>query len=177
MKNVEDFKSIYETYKKFSAKVVFRMVKNTAVAEDISQEVMVKLFQIRDSVDITNEKKLRSFVFTMSVNKTKDYFKKAQVKREVNFLDVDVREESRSLEGDPLDTLLKMEKTEYQKLILERLKQKKPDHYDILIKVKVYDIPPASVAEEYGISVNVVNNRILRAKRWLMKELSKIYET
>ena len=34
----------------------------------------------------------------------------------------------------------------------------------------------ASVAEEYGISVNALNNRILRTKRWLKKELSKIYD-
>lgn len=177
MKKSEDFKYIYEKYKRYSAKVVFRIVKNTALAEDISQEVMVKLFQMRDELDTSNEKKLHSLVFTMSVNKAKDHFKKADVKRELYVLDNDGNEGLGNFSSDPLERLLRQEKTEYQKLVLQRFKEKKPDHYDILVKVKVLGIPPAAVAEEYGISVNVVNNRILRAKRWLLKELSQDYET
>jgi RNA polymerase sigma-70 factor (ECF subfamily) len=37
------------------------------------------------------------------------------------------------------------------------------------------DIPPEIVAQEYGITTNNVNNRILRTKHWLNKELQKIY--
>lgn len=177
MNKNEDFQYIYEKYKIFSAKVVFRIVQNTAVAEDISQEVMIKLFQMGEKLDITNEKKLRSLVFTMSTNKAKDYFRKREVKQEYNVVDVDGEKESRGFQPDPLDLLLKMEKTKYQNLILERFREKKPDHYDILIKVTVWNIPPASVAEEYGVSVNVINNRILRARRWLLKEMSQRYET
>lgn len=176
MNKNEDFQYIYEKYKKFSAKVVFRIVKNVAVAEDISQEVMIKLFQMGERLDTTNEKKLRSLIFMMSANKAKDYFRKSEVKQECNFLDVNDRKESCGFQPDPLEMLLKMEKTEHQNLILKRFKEKKPDHYDILIKVTVLNISPASVAEEYGVSVNVINNRILRARRWLLKEMSRSYE-
>lgn len=176
MNKNEDFKYIYEKYKKFSAKVVFRIVGNRTVADDISQEVMIKLFQMRERLDTANEKKLKSLIFVMSVNKTKDYFRKSEVKQEYSFLDVDKRKESSSFQPDPLELLLKMEKAEHQNMILKKFKEKKPDHYDILIKVTVLDIPPASVAEEYGVSVNVIHNRILRARRWLLKEMSRSYE-
>lgn len=177
MNKNEDFPYIYEKYKKFSVKVVFRIVKNMSVAEDISQEVMIKLFQMGERLDTSNEKKLHSLVFTMSTNKAKDYFRKREVKREYNYVGLDERKESNGFQPDPLELLLKMEKTEHQSLILERFREKKPDHYDILIKVTVCNIPPASVAEEYGVSVNVINNRVLRARRWLLKEMSKSYET
>ena len=68
-----------------------------------------------------------------------------------------------------------MEESEYQKLVLQRLRDKNPVNYDILIKTKVLGMSPDSVAEEYGLTRNSVNNRILRTKEWMNKELEKLY--
>lgn len=176
MKNNEDFKRIFEEYKRYSVKVVFRVVKDKALADDISQEVMLKLLQMGEKLDTSNERKLRSLVFTISVHKTRDYFRKANVKREQCTLDENKTEKKAAVSADPLDMILRKEKKRYEKLVLERLREEKPDYYDILMQVKYYERSPASVAEEYGISVNALNNRILRTKRWLKKELSKIYD-
>lgn len=68
-----------------------------------------------------------------------------------------------------------MEKKEYQKLVLQRLRDKNPINYEILIKIKVMGMSPESVAEEYGLTRNGVNNRILRMKEWMNSELEKLY--
>ena len=68
-----------------------------------------------------------------------------------------------------------MEKKEYQKLVLQRLRDKNPINYEILIKIKVMGMSPESVAEEYGLTRNGVNNRILRIKEWMNSELEKLY--
>ena len=49
-------------------------------------------------------------------------------------------------------------------------------NYDILIKVAYFEIPPEVVAEEYEITRNNVNNRILRTRKWMRKELNKLRE-
>ena len=57
---------------------------------------------------------------------------------------------------------------------LIRLREQNPVNYDILIKVAYFEIPPEVVAEEYGITNNNVNNRILRTRKWLRKELDQL---
>ena len=60
-------------------------------------------------------------------------------------------------------------------MALEKLRRKNQMNYEIFVKVKYMDIPPEMVAEEYEITKNNVNNRILRTRLWLKKELSKMY--
>ncbi len=177
MKNTEEFKRIFEKYKRYSVKIIFRTVKDKALADDISQEVMLKLFQMGDRLDTSDEKKIRSLVGIISKHKIQDYFRKKHVKREKFTLDEGREQDEERLAGgaDPLDVILRSEKKKYELLILERLREKNPENYDILMQVKYYGRTPASVAEEYGISVNTLNNRILRTRRWLKKELSKHY--
>lgn len=175
MKN-EDFIKIYMEYKAYSAKVVFRAVKDRGLADDISQEAMIKLFQMGNRLETSNKKMMESLVFTISMNKVRDYYRKANVKREVFKLDETNAGDRHGNVPDPLEILMRIERKEHQKLILERLRKKKPMDYDIIMKVKVWNIPPASVAKEYGMSVNTLNNRIFRTKRWLKREMSRIYD-
>ena len=72
--------------------------------------------------------------------------------------------------------LLRMEESQYQKMILEKLRVVNKVNYDILIKVKYLDIPPDDVAREYGITRNNVNNRIRRTKQWIADEMSRVYK-
>ena len=58
---------------------------------------------------------------------------------------------------------------------MQRLRDKNPINYEILIKIKVMGMSPVSVAEEYGLTRNGVNNRILRMKEWMNSELEKLY--
>ena len=75
----------------------------------------------------------------------------------------------------PEEQILRIEKSMYQKMVLARLREKNKLNYDIIIKVKYMGISPDDVAEEYGITRNNVNNRILRAKNWLIEELRRCY--
>lgn len=174
MKN-EDFKDIYLKYQRFSAGVAFRLVKNRAIAEDICQEVFCSLYKLGDRLDTSNEKKLRSLIFTATVNKAKDYFKKPSVKLEYCCLDGDNGKEVEDIRNNPESRMLRIEEQKYKLLVLQKLRQENPVNYDILIKTKFYGISPDSVAEEYGITRNNVNNRNLRTKIWLAKEIRKLY--
>ena len=72
---------------------------------------------------------------------------------------------------DPEKILLRREEMEYRKQVLEKLRREQPLNYEILIKTKYFEIPPDLVAEEYGITRNNVNNRVLRTRKWISKEM------
>lgn len=170
----ENFKYIYLKYRGFSVNVACKIVKDITVAEDISQEVFSHLYEIRHSLNFSNEKMMKSLIFTATSNKTKDYLKRPWRKREEYLLNDDrfaaVSDES----ANPETIIIREEERRYRKLVLDKLRREKPVNYDILIKTKYFGISPDSVAEEYGITRNNVNNRNLRTKIWMRKELEKM---
>lgn len=174
MKN-EDFQNVYSEYREFSVRVASKFVKDENLAEDISHEVFYHLYMVKDSIDISNVAKLRSLIFTATVNKVRDYFRRSAVKNESCTLDDDNGVEPEDSRYDPERMVLRMEEKEYRKLVLQKLHRERPVDYDILIKVKYLGMSPDSVAAEYGVSRNNVNNHIWRTKIWLEHEMAKIY--
>lgn len=175
MKN-ENFKDIYLKYRGFSVNVACKLVKDQSVAEDICQEVFSHLYEIRDALDLTNEKMVKALIFTATMNKSKDYFKKSWRIREDNASDEIQYISAPDTGADPESIMIHREEMRDRKLVLEKLRRVNPMNYDILIKTKYFGIPPDFVAEEYGITRNNVNNRNLRTKIWMKKELEKLQE-
>lgn len=173
MKN-EDFNDIYRKYHRFSVKSAYRLVKDRMLAEDISQEVFYHLYGIMDTLDLSNEKKLRALIFMATVNKAKDYFKKPWKKQERTVLDERTRRKTLDENLNPERIMMNREEAEYRKQVLLRLRRINPVNYNILVMVKYFGISPDSVAEEYGITRNNVNNRILRTRKWMETELEKL---
>ena len=173
--NSEEFREFYQEYFEFSKRIAAGVVKNRSTAEDISQEVFCYFYKIKEKLDNTNERKLHALVVVESTNKARDYLRKAHVKREVSPLD-EVTERVRVEKAESVEAMvIGIETCEYMSMALEKLRRKNQMNYEIFVKVKYMDIPPEMVAEEYEITKNNVNNRILRTRLWLKKELSKMY--
>lgn len=171
----EDFQDIYIKYRKFSAGVAYKMIKDKAMAEDICQDVFYKLYTTNIEIDLSNERKLHALILKATINMTKDYLKKAYAKWESCELDDADWKEIEDRRNNPEARMLYLEEREYRNQVLECLRKENPMNYEILMKTKVLGIPPDFVAEEYGITRNNVNNRILRTKRWLDEELLRAY--
>lgn len=173
MKN-ENFDDIYRKYHRFSVRSARKIVKDRMMAEDVSQEVFLHLYEIRDILDLNSERMIKALIFTATVNKAKDFIKKPWKRRE-HFMDDEITYTELYEENmNPERIITRKEDTEYKKRVLIRLRHENPVNYDILIKVVCFDIPSEIVAEEYGITRNNVNNRILRTRKWMKKELEKL---
>ena len=172
----EDFKSFYKKYYRFSVKIAHRIVKDLSTAEDIAQEMFYSLYKELERVETEDEKKLCALVRVATINKARDYLKSAYVSKVVAASDGDIPETAVPTDNSAEAAVLCMEENQYAKLILQRLREENRTNYDILLKVKYLDIPPDIVAKEYGFTVNNVNNRVMRAKRWIEKELSRLYQ-
>ena len=171
---MENFDDAYEKFHRLSVKTAFRIVKDKTIAEDISQDVFYHLYEIRDTLDFSNERKLRALISAATANKARDYFKKSSWKREKCALE-DVSFWEKADEAlDPESILIRREEKEYVRLILDRLQKKNPLNYEILIKIKVFGMLPDQIAAEYGITRNNVNNRILRTRAWIREEWKRL---
>lgn len=175
-KMIENFDDFYRKYIKFSAKVAYKMLKNQENAEDISQEVFLHFYKIRKNIDYSNERKLESLVYTTTENKCKDYRKKSWNKREMCLVDADKGIEPVDEKQNPEKVILQREAEKSNNLsqVIARLREVNPTNYDILIKTKIEKVSTDTVAEEYGITRNNVNNRNKRSKDWIANALKEL---
>ena len=89
------FVEAVENYTEYLLKLSYLYVKDRQVAEDIVQEVFVKLYEKHgDTIDLHNE---RSYIVQMTVNRCKDYFRSWQF-RKVQVRDLFGQHEKASLQ-------------------------------------------------------------------------------
>lgn len=170
MMSNEEFEVFYGENLEFSKRVAGEIVKNPDVAEDITQDVFTNLY-IHKGELIPGKERLHALVVKATVNKALDHLKKCCTKAEIFGLeDEGTYASSTCVE----DEILEIERYRDIGAILEKLRQENRMNYDIFMKVKIRDLSPELVAEQYGITRNNVNNRIYRTKLWLKKEYEKI---
>ena len=145
--NSEEFRAFYRRYYDVSVKLASRIVQSHFTAEDVTQEVFLYFYRIKDRLDMSSERKLYSLVVTETTNKGRDYLRKSYVKREVMF-DNEVSElQYKSVESAEA-ALLGMEKAQYITMAFENLHQKNPVNYEIFMRVVMLDISTDEVARE-----------------------------
>ena len=172
----EEFRLLYDKYHKFSAAIIYRIVKNRDETDALCNDVFYRAYKMGKKLDVTDERKLRAFIAVTSKNCALDHLKKAYVIYEKSTVEHNNWVKITDDENSPETTILNVEKATYQKMLLSRLKKKNRLNYEIIIKVKYMGISPDDVAQEYGLTRNNINNRILRTKNWLKEELQKCYE-
>lgn len=175
MMNNEEFEDFYGKYCEFSIRIAAKIVRDRATAEDISQDVFCHLYKIKDRLESENEDKLHALVVRATVNKVRDFLRKAYVKQEVATMEGMIEQDRGSRRNIVEIKCLCMEEKKYLKLVFEKLREKNRMNYDIFVEVKILDVSPERVAEEYGITRNNVNNRVLRTRLWLKEEFQKLY--
>lgn len=147
---IENFDDFYDHYQGFSAYVAFCITEDYELSKDISQEVFLALFKVKEKLDYSRPDKLKALVMKATSNKCMDYYRKASSRQESYTID----DEENAYE--PVD------------------EKRNPMNYDILVKTKFQELSAAEVASEYGITPNNVNNRNLRSKAWIIEEMEKI---
>ena len=159
--NSEEFNTFYRRYYKVSVKIANGIVQSRFTAEDVTQEVFSYFYEIKERLDASSEEKLHALVVWKTTNKGRDYLRKSYVKREVMF-DNDVAE-------------LQYRTTESAEAALLGLeKQKNLINYMIFMRVVMEGVSTEEVAREFGYTRNNVNNRVLRARKWLLAEILRL---
>lgn len=170
------YHEIYELYKNLVFKVAYDYSGNYDIAEDITQSTFMTLYVYFDEMYKSN---LKSWLFTTAKYAALNYIKKAE--REVLIDEYGEDMESltsnfvQSAEEEVLAKEKKMETSRLHEKILLDLLEKSPRWYEAIMLSYYLKIPQKKVAEEMGVSVNVVHSMLYRAKEWIRKEYEAEY--
>lgn len=159
------FEQLYFLHSKLLYNNILHLVKEREVAEELLQDLYLKIWENRINLD--PGKSFKAYLFTIARNMVYDYFRKVSLnKRMIVKMMINVKESYSNIEDiisfkessaslkDAIDTLPAQSKKVY---ILSKLEGK--SHEEISI--------------DLGISVSTVNNHIVKANRIVRSYLAK----
>lgn len=79
---IENFDDFYDHYQGFSAYVAFCITEDYELSKDISQEVFLALFKVKEKLDYSRPGRLKALVMKATSNKCMDYYRKASSRQE-----------------------------------------------------------------------------------------------
>ena len=159
------FNQLFENYSKRLFMFAFSLLKSDEDAEEIVQEVFLKVWEKRKGLKA--ELSFKSYLFTIASNSIKAQFiKKA---KEINYRD------------ELLSSLIDFEQPaenqiDYKTLLdkVDHLIDKMPPRRkQIFLKRKRDEIPVKEIALDLGISEKTVENQISQALKFLKKNLKE----
>jgi len=159
--NVAAFDSLFEVYSPKLYGFALKYFKNETDAEELVQEVFVKVWENHHS--LKSEHSFKSYLFTIALNQIRKHFnKKATSLRYLESLQNDP-EFSDQVTTDDYETTLRQI---YQ--IIDRMPERRRE---IFTKSKLEGKSAKEVAMELNISAGTVDNQVSEALRFIRSQL------
>ena len=158
------FDRVYELFSHKLFSFVFKILKNEAEADDIVQEVFVKIWESRHK--LVDYKSLSSYIFTIAYNHSIDLIRK----RINNTKYLEHLKNSASICVSPT-TVTQIEFGELSKQV-ERLIANLPERQKQVYLLHREDgLNYPEIAEKLGISKNTVENHMAKALKYLRQNM------
>lgn len=160
------FERIFERYSKQLYQFSLSYLKSEEAAEDIVQEVFIKIWKNRQ--EIKTNTSFQSYLFTIALNSVRKYFNQLSKQNELKH---DVLFDSFGQKPD-FD-----ERSDYQVLVdrLEELIKLMPEkRREVFIKKKIEGKSLKEIAEELNITTKTVEYHITEGMRFLKVEFEKL---
>jgi RNA polymerase sigma-70 factor (ECF subfamily) len=163
------FEELFSTYEKPIRNYILRMVRETSVAEDLTQEVFLKIFNNPPSFQ--GEPKLSTWIYKVATNACLDYFRSSSYKkcRRTQLLDTDDSMDYSSLPEDErvLSVQERVIKEEMGECVQDYVDTLPEDHRAVIILHDLHGLKNREVAEILGCTLETVKIRLHRARRKL----------
>ena len=168
--DAEAFGEIYFALKDAIYGFAFRMTNETAIAEDITQEVFMFFIKHPEKFDASRGANLFSFLCGVARNKIFNHLKKSGTRLEINNF------ESRDFENltndngkSPLKILLDKE---FSAKVEECVMRLSPFQREVLLLRETEDFSYGEIAVITQTEIGVVKSRLYRARRALANDLA-----
>ncbi len=159
------FSDLFKQYYESLYRIALRFVNDTQLAENVAQEIFVKIWVNRTKYKIRTN--LKSFLFTAVRNQCLNELK--QQKRTVSISTADFIKEEKM--NSPEEDLIILERKKAVHKAIDKLPRQCRQIY--LMK-KYDDLKYTEIAEILNISINTVKTQMKRAMKSLLKQLSSI---
>lgn len=161
--NETAFNELYKIYIKPVYKKILFIVKEEEIAEELSQDLFIKIWQKRKEID--PEKSFKSFLYTIAHNLVYDYLRKvARDKQLLNRLMVNA-----------VDYYLHTEEVfqarETQKILTEAIEKLPPQGKQVFTLCKLEGKSYEEVSRLMGITVATVNSHMVKSSRFVKEYL------
>jgi RNA polymerase sigma-70 factor, ECF subfamily len=165
-KNIIGFTILFNRYKKKIFNYVLRMTSDTMLAEDVVQNVFLKLYENLDRIH--NKESVNFWLITTARNEMYTHFRSAKRKAVDKSEDIDdVEVES------PVSLEYEFDMREFKKMILKELDTLPDEQKEVFILKEYTGMNYKEIAEVMSIDVELVKSRLYKTRQKLMKRLSK----
>jgi len=158
--NYDAFNRLVAEYQTAVYSVVLRMVRNRAVAEDITQDTFISAFR---KISSYRGGIFRAWLFRIAKNASLDYLRK-MARRPESSLDEDIVYFSETVKDDSADPLADVLNAELARLIEQCLGGLSDDHRLAMVMIDVEGYQYDEVADSIGVSIGTVKSRLNRAR-------------
>lgn len=165
--DLESIEGIFKTYYKSLCNIVFRIVRDKEAAEDVVQEMFLKIWKKRN--EITIETSLKSYLFRAASNAAINYLhaeKRNKIKETLSL---------KETANSNVDESYKFNETELESLINQALNNLPPKCKAIFLLSRLEGLKYQEIAERLCISIKTVENQMGIALKKLREELQPYY--
>lgn len=158
-----EIESLIEEYGNDVLRTAYMYVQNKDVAEDIFQDVFIKISKKLNTYK--GESNIKTWMIRITINTSKDYLKSAWNRRVFPISEY----HENTLAGE--DDFLEIEKKEEQKVVRDAVIRLKDKHKDLILCVYFMDMTIKEAAICLNIKEGTAKSRLSRAKEKLREEL------
>ncbi|MCI8561612.1 MAG: sigma-70 family RNA polymerase sigma factor [Dorea sp.] len=170
-----DFDKVYEENISTAYRTALYYSEDENVAEEITQEVFLKLYISRENI---NTEAVSAWLVTTAKNMVRNH--KRDCWHEVPKGDIFEDEDSdllvSSTEEDIMTILHDKEYHEFVEKIFGDLYHMNERWYDAITITYLLEKPQKEVAENMGVSLEVLHSMLYRAKKWIQRKYREEYD-
>ncbi len=164
-KSEDEFEKFFKSYLNRIYTVVYRIVKNPATAEDLTSEVMMKVYNNINR--FKEQSQLSSWVYRIAYNHAISY-----LRRHKNTESID--DYSLTIEDEAEKHLDYLEREELSNYIREKMMEL-PENYRVALTLYHFkEMPYKEIAYTMGVNIGTVKTYIYRGKNELKVLLEKV---
>lgn len=168
------FSELIDKYKNLVFDLAYRMTYNLQDAEDISQEVFIRVY--KSLYNFNPNYKFSTWLYQMTLNICRDRFRKGKIPS-VSLdapLNKDDQKDFSSIipdnQNNPEDIIMGVEQTNFINALIASLS---PKYREIIILRHLRDLSYEEMSKILNISLGSVKSRIFRARELLKNKLQK----
>jgi RNA polymerase sigma-70 factor (ECF subfamily) len=163
------YKYVYDQYSRMVYSVCFRMTGNNEDAEEVTQDVFIKVFNSINS--FRADSKLSTWIYQITVNTSLNRLRR---KKAMNFLSLnfwDDEKGEKEMAADNMTPRDEIEKSEIQKIVQDAINMLPSKQKTAIVLSRYEELPYKEIAKIMGVSLSSVESLLFRAKENLAKKL------
>lgn len=168
--NKENYGHVYQEYHRLVMHLAFDILQDYDLAEDVCQEVFIKLHKKIETLD---EDRVKGWLLRCGQRQAIDFLRRPYWKKEVQ--ETEETAETKLVVDYLLEEEIENDRRQFRNYLLKELKQKNEVWYDLMVRIVIGKESAEAVAQEYDMTLENLRMKISRARRWLNKNYYQCY--